>query len=484
MDSTVYESMDGFALAEHLRCGDVSVRDLMEVAVRLARVRGAALNALCYEQYDESLELASGWSQRGVFAGLPFLLKDSGLPSRRFPSSIGSRLFNNTTYAENATLVDRFDQAGFLPFARSTSPELCMSPTTEAARNGGATRNPVDLSRSPGGSSGGAAAAVAAGIVPVAHGSDGGGSIRIPAACCGIYGLKPSRGRVPMGPLRGEGWGGLACDGVLSRSVRDTAATMDAIGGFQAGNPYAAPDAPESFLGSLAQPFDRPLRIGVWREPWNNIPVDSQCLDALSHTAALCRQLGHQLVELAPPRLDYEAFVQAHIDVMGANIAVSVDSRLKLSGKNLDVDDLEPAILDGYAMGKAVTAARYIQAINNFHLVGRVMANYMRDVDLVLTPTLTSLPAMLGELEHKGSFVEFRTKVSRYATFLAVINASGQPAASLPLYWTPEKLPVATQIIGHFGDEDTILRLSAQLEMIENWTPKLAEAVAGQPFQK
>lgn len=470
MHRTEYESLDGLALAALLESGQSDPQALMRCAIELARERGPAMNALCYERYDESMALARDWTRRGVFGGIPFLLKDSGLASTRFPSSVGSRLLNDTTYTRNATVTDRFEAAGLIAFARSTVPEFCMAPTTEAARNGAPTLNPWDLTRSTGGSSGGAAAAVAARIVPVAHGSDGGGSIRIPAACCGVYGLKASRGRVPMGPFRGEGWGGLATDGVLTRTVRDTAAAMDAISGYEPGAPYAAPPQSGSYLAGLDERAPKRLRIAVWRSAWNGIAIDPVVLQSLEHSVALCRELGHEVIDSAPPPIDYDGFVLAHAAILAGNIVLSVDTRLGLTGRALAADDLEPAMVSGYELGKRTTAAQYIAGVNAFHAIGRAMEAYMEDFDLILTPALTQLPVKLGELSMQSSgFLELRTKVSRYATFMAVFNASGQPAASLPLFATPEGVPVATQLVGRFGREDLVLKVSAQLEALDPW---------------
>lgn len=470
MQREEYESLDGLEMAARLRTGEVSAETLMRCAVELARSRGAALNALRYEQYDASIALAKTWQQRGVFGAIPFLLKDSGLPSTRFPSSIGSRLLNDTTYDCNGTLTDRFEQAGLIAFARSTVPEFCMVATTEAEINGGPTLNPWDRTRSAGGSSGGAAAAVAARIVPVAHGSDGGGSIRIPAACCGVYGLKASRGRVPMGPLRGEGWGGMATDGVLSLTVRDTAAAMDAISGYERGAPYAAPPKTGAYLDEVAESATKPLRIAVWRSAWNDIAISPEPLQAVQHTADVLRSLGHTVIDSAPPPIDYDAFVMAHACILASNIVLSVDTRLGLTGKTLQSGDLEPIMLSGYEMGKGLAAKEYIAGINRLHAIGRAMETYMEDFDLILTPALTELPVKLGELStQRGEFLDLRKRVSRYATFMAVFNASGQPAATLPLAATPDGVPVATQLVGHFGREDQILSVSAQLERTAPW---------------
>jgi amidase len=352
-------------------------------------------------------------------------------------------------------------------------PEFCMAPTTEATANGGPTINPWDAGRSPGGSSGGAAAAVAARIVPVAHGSDGGGSIRIPAACNGVYGFKATRGRVPTGPAKGEIWGGMGTDGVLSRSVRDTAAAMDAICGRETGAPYDSADPARPFIESVSEARRAPLRIGVWTTAWDGLPIAPECLDGVRVTARLCRELGHEVVEARPPALDYWQFVRSHIHVLASNIVASVHARLGALERTLHDDDLEPAIMDGYAMGRALTAEHYIQAINCFHHVGRVLQTDMAQYDLILSPMLAQLPVPLGYLGMKGKFVDFREKVARYAVFAAVMNASGQPAASLPLHWTRDEVPVGVQIMGQFGRDDLVLRLSAELERAAPWAQRL-----------
>ncbi len=472
-----YEKCDGLDLAALLTSGQVSPADLMACAIELARTRGAALNALCYERYDESTALAKIAQPRGAFGAQPFLLKNSALASKRFPANVGSRLLKDTEFKFDATLVKRFDAAGFIPFARSNVPEFCMAPTTEAVANGGPTRNPWDFQRSAGGSSGGAAAAIAAGVVPVAHGNDGGGSIRIPASCCGVYGLKPSRGRVPMGPAVGEGWGGLAAEGVLSRTVRDTAAALDAIGGDEPGAPYAAPGAPASYLELLERPFSRPLRVAMWTRCWEDISIDPECLAAVRHAETALRAQGHEVVETALPPIDFLKFIDALIHVLAANVVVSVNGVLKQRNLHDWQDQLEPAIRDAYEIGKSLSAEQYVGAIATFHSVGRKIENCMTGFDCVLTPSLTKPPLALGELRTDTDFRTFRRRVSRYTAFLAIINASGQPAASVPLYWTDTGLPIGIQLIGHFGREDQLLQLSAHLEAALPWRgrrPKFA----------
>lgn len=469
MRTDEYECLDGLSLGELIHRGEVQPVELMACALRLAEQRNAPLNALCYLRGDDALEQARRASLRGRFGALPFLLKDSGLASTFLPSSVGSRLFAGMTSSMDATLQARFLADGFLPFGRTTVPEFCMAPTTEAVQNGGPTRNPWDLTRSCGGSSGGAAVAVATGMVPIAHGSDGGGSIRIPASCCGVYGLKPSRGLVPYGPQRGEGWGGLAVDGVLTRTVRDTAAALDGIAGMELGQPYAAPPRPDSYLARLELPFERPLRVTTWTEAWGGIEIDAECLAAVTHAEDVLTGLGHVVTRKAPPSLKYSAFIGAIIDVMSASVAMTVNGfRRQKAGPDLS-GLLEPAILDAYHRGTRLGAEAYALAITRFHSIARMMAQYMQDCDVILTPTLTQLPVPLGTLSMVEDFETFRRKAGRYTAFLAIINASGQPAANVPLHWSAEGLPVGVQLIGRFGAEDMLLRLSAQVEAAAPW---------------
>jgi amidase len=469
MKASEYQRHDALGLAGLVKSGDVQPQELMQCAVGLAQARSPTLNALCYERYDESIALAATARKRGIFGALPFLLKDTGVASTRFPASLGSRMFEGTEFKADSNLVKRFDEAGLIPFARTTAPEFSMAPTTEATRNGGATKNPWDLTRSPGGSSGGAAVAVAAGIIPMAHGSDGGGSIRIPAACCGVYGLKPSRGLMPFGPVRGEGWGGLAVDGVLSRTVRDTAAALDAVAGIDVGAPYAAPARPESYLARLSLPFDRPLRIAVWSSAWEGIAIDPECAAAVQHACAVMTSLGHDVIDAPLPDLQYNKFLQAHIDVLATNIVASVNGKVRGKPSAEWWHLLEPAIFDGYQYGMTLSAEKYVLAINRFHTIARQLESYIAPYDFILTPTLTKPPAPLGYISTQTDFLSFRQKVGQYTTFLAIINASGQPAASLPLYATESRLPIGVQLIGHFGAEDEVLRLSAQLEKAAPW---------------
>lgn len=448
----------------------------MRSALELGALYDKKYGVMCHLRADEALNEARVAPRGTRFSGIPFLLKDSGLASRDLASSVGSRLFSDTRYAQNSTLVNRMAQSGLISFARTRVSELCMAPTTEALRYEAPTRNPWAPERSAGGSSGGAAVAVALGIVPMAHGSDGGGSVRIPAACCGVFGFKPSRGLLPVGPLKGESLSGMATDGVLSQTVRDSAAFLDAVKGYEPGSPYASPASKASLSESALANCDRKkLRVGVWRQAWNGLPISNENLCAVEAAATLCSDLGHDVQDLSLARFSYDQFVDAHATILATTIARLVDSRLGVAGRRLSDDDLEPAIADGYRIGKRVDAIAYANAVDCFHAVGREIERSMGDADLILTPTLMSLPVMLDTLTPSmhQNFLAFRQQVSGYTTFLAIINASGQPAANVPLYWTASGIPVGVQLIGHFGQDDVVMRLSAELERAKPWSMTL-----------
>lgn len=469
MKTSEYQRLDGVALAGLINSGEVAPVNLMERAIEISEGRATSLNALCYVNREQAIDAASRAVPKGQFGALPFLLKDSGLASKDLPSSVGSRLFGAMGSLINSTLNERFIEDGFISFGRTTVPEFCMAPTTEAVQNGGPTLNPWDESRSAGGSSGGAAVAVSTGVVPIAHGSDGGGSIRIPASCCGVYGLKPSRGLVPIGPSRGEAWGGLAADGVLTRTVRDTAAALDGVVGMELGAPYAAPAIPGKYLQLIERPFERPLRIAMWRSAFDGIEVAEECVAAVDYTAKVLTSLGHEVVDAALPPIKYNSFLRAHQDVLAASVTMTVNGMLR-SKPDIDLrSSLEPAILDAYSIGKTLSAETYALAITRFHSISRQMEVYMAEYDFVLTPTLTQLPAPLGTHSMETDFRTFRNAVGLYTTFLAIINASGQPAANVPLYWADNGVPVGVQLIGRFGHEADLLKISAQLEDAAPW---------------
>jgi len=376
-------------------------------------------------------------------------------------------------YERNSTFADRVEAAGFIPFGRTTVPEMCMGPSTEAKANGGRTLNPWGSHLSCGGSSGGAGAAVAAGVVPVAHGSDGGGSIRIPSANCGVLGLKASRGRFPMGPDDGEVWGDLICDGFLSRSVRDMAAILDEVGwALMSGDPpLRHRHQPGRYLDRLDLPFERSLKIALWTKGWDGTDlVDSHTIDALQRTAELCRRLGHEVIEQAPVDLDYLGYAAAHTRVLAFSIDSTVRSITEKRGYPLEKGELEFAIENGLEYSKTLGAHDYTSALGIFRKVGRVLGQYMENFDLVLLPTVPFASMPHGRFPREADFVEFRRIACAYIAFTSIANASGQPAISVPLCFTEnEGLPVGVQFLGRYGDEETLLRIARGLEKMEPW---------------
>ena len=358
-------------------------------------------------------------------------------------------------------------RAGLLIFGKTNTPEFGLNVTTEPALFG-ATRNPWNLDRTSGGSSGGAGAAVAARVIPAAHATDGGGSIRIPASCCGLVGLKPTRARNPAGPDVGEGWGGMSTAHVVSRSVRDSAAFLDATHGPAAGDPYCAPAFDGSFLARCGD-APRRLRIALDTNSLTDAPTHADCIAAAAHAAKLCESLGHS-VEAASPQFDRLAFRMATGVVVSASIANLVDSRLAALGRALRADDIEENTRATVEYGRSIAASRYAAAMQTIHQTGRAVARFHQTYDLMLTPTLVTPPVALGWLDSMSTDrAAFGTRFSSFWGFTNLQNATGQPAISLPLFWNAEDLPIGVQFVGRFGDELLLLQLASQLERAQPW---------------
>ncbi|HVZ46602.1 MAG TPA: amidase family protein [Ramlibacter sp.] len=467
-----YKDYDALGLADLLRRKRVSPAELMEAAVARAREVNPVLNALCYEKYEESLALARALPLKGTFGAVPFLLKDS-IAATRFKTSMGSRFFKDVEHKQDATLVTRFGEAGLVSFARTCAPELLMSATTEAVVNGGPTRNPWSLTHSSGGSSGGASSAVAAGIVPLAHASDGGGSIRIPGSSCGLFGLKPSRGRLPAGPLTSEIRAGLGTDGFLSRSVRDTAAALAAVCAPDPVAPYAAHGPAVNYADRSSLPSHR-LRIAVWTSAWEMYPVHADCVAAVETLARHCEQLGHAVEVTQPAAFDYGAYADATTRLFASHVALDIDRRAKLLGRAPGPEDLEPATRSAYEKGKTISAADYLAAVATIHAVGRAMTGFMSNVDVVLTPSLTQPPPLLQEIAQARNIADHQEANFARTAFLIPANASGQPAATVPVHWNAEGLPIGAQMIGGAGREDVLFALAFEVEELAPWQPRLS----------
>ena len=483
MKFTDYVRCDGLELAALIAAREVRATEVLDCAIaQMERVQ-PQINAVCWPELEAAREQARAWdaaSEAGApFGGVPMLLKDLVITARGLRISHGSRLFGTPYSAEDNELAARLRRAGFNFMGRSTTPELGANCTTEALVYGGPTRNPWDLSRSSGGSSGGAAAAVAAGILPVAHASDGGGSIRIPASCCGLFGLKPSRMRNPMGPVTGEGWGGLGVEHAISRTVRDSAAMLDATHGADVGTPYAAPPFSGSYLRAL-ETAPKGLRIGLITASPSDGAVHPDCLAAVQDAARLCESLGHHVEEAHwPEAIDYEAFGHAMRLIIAAGSAQAVRAGCAARGIRPNLDELEVSIFTAVDFALRHDAVDYADAVGRMHHTGRLLGQMMDNrYDLLLTPTLTEPPAPIGRYAADRDYVTHRSDTLRYTAFLPYFNASGQPAMTVPLHWNAQGLPIGVQFAAPLGDDHVLFQLGAQLEAARPWRARLSPLAA------
>lgn len=465
-----YQSYDATGLAGLVARGDAGPHDLLDRALAtMARVN-PALNAVVLVAEEVARRMIDAGLPNGPLRGVPFLLKDLGAEARDFPSSEGSRLMANSVWPEDSALYARLAAAGLVTFGRTATPEGGIGPVTEAAIYGGPTRNPWDTGRTPGGSSGGAAAAVAAGIVPAAHGSDGGGSIRIPASNCGLFGMKPTRARLPDGPFAGEGWGGMASDGFITRSVRDTALLLDMTRGPDPGAPYHAPPLRGSLREAIARPPAR-LRIAVCDTTLTGAAIDPACRAAVADAADLLADLGHHVAP-ARPEAAHDAMLRAWVDIVACGTALSVRKELEALGRALRPDDLEGISRGAVRHAATISGDMYLDALGTVHRYGRQMAAFWESWDILLTATLAEPPARIGRFDHRSEdYVGYRMGedgVFAYSPFTAAFNATGQPAASVPLFWD-SGLPIGVHLAARFGEDDTLLSLAAELEQARPW---------------
>ena len=467
-----YRRHDGLALADLVRRGEISAAELLETAIASAERLNPGINALSQKLYDQARASLASLDKQAPFAGLPFLLKDVSMAMKGTRTLNGSRLFVDAPLAGiDSTLTERYRRAGVVIFAKSTTPELGLAPSTETSLTG-ATRNPWDLSRTAGGSSGGAAAAVAAGIVPCAHASDGGGSIRIPASCCGLFGLKPTRARTPIGPLVGEGWGGLSVGHVVSRSVRDSAAMLDATEGPAPGDPYQAPRPQRAYLSETGV-APGPLRIALQRRPMSNVAVDPEVLRALDEAAALLESLGHRVEEATPPGA-WDELGPALWVLVASNVSLSLRRRAEQAGRKLTPDLVDPVTWNAVEFSRTLDVEAYPAALQAIHRQGRLMAAFHETFDLILSPTLATPPPPLGVLRTDTADLEgYGRALGEFMPFTQVFNMTGQPSMTVPLHWSESGLPIGVMFSAPFGDEATLFRLAAQLERAKPWFDKV-----------
>lgn len=469
---------DATELAGLVAQNAVSPDELLDAALAAVAARNPSLNAVVLVQEPVARAAIRAGLPPGPFRGVPFLIKDMGLEARDFPSHNGSRLLRDTRYSGDCTMMARMKATGVVTFGRSTSPEGAIGIATEAAVYGGPTRNPWNLGHTPGGSSGGAAAAVAAGIVAFAHGSDGGGSVRVPASNCGLFGFKPTRARLPDGPWSGEGWGGMAIDGFLTRSVRDSARMLDACQGADPGAPYWAPPLQAGYAQAIAHP-PRRLRVALCDTSFTGAAIDPEVAEAVRATAQLLQDLGHR-VEPARPQADIAGMMRAWTDIVAVGTALSIRSRLQ--GAALPADQLEGVARGALRHAEALSPLRYLQAIEEIHDFGRAMAAFFAAADgpadgpgydILLSATLAEPPARIGRFSHDTEdYLGFRLGPEGcfdYSPFAAVFNASGQPAASVPLGWSKSGLPIGVHLAAAFGEDELLIALCAELEAAAPW---------------
>lgn len=479
--------VDATAQAELVRTRQATPRDLVAAAIDRIEAVNAKLNAVVHPRYERALREAEGDLPDGPFRGVPVLLKDFGAASDGDPLTSGSRVLAGAGYRadHDSVLTSRLRRAGFVIVGRTTVPELATTVTTEPDAFG-PCRNPWNPERSTGGSSGGSAAAVAAGMVPVAHGNDGGGSIRIPASECGIVGLKPSRGRVSLAPDFGEAWGGLVCEGMLTRTVRDTAALLDVIAGPAPGDPYTAPPLPRPLRDEVGADPGR-LRIGVLGEPAvPGVPGHPDCRAAVAAAASLLAELGHDVAESSPAALTDRAFAGNFGMLVAAHTAAQVARWELLLGRPVPLEELEPANRRLIENGRAIGAAEYLQAEHWLQGFGRRMAQWWAPESdggdgyhLLVTPTINVPPPPLGWLTPADPG-EGGRRLLRLFTFAPQANVTGQPAISLPLHWTADGLPVGVQLVASYGREDLLVRVAAQLEAARPWLDRVPPVAASQ----
>ena len=462
-----FSSFDATALADLVRRREVKAIELVEAAIERIERLNPALNAVVTPMFDQARAAAMGKPVGGPFAGVPFLLKDLGAPCAGVRMTMASNFMRNFVPDHDSELVARLKRAGLIIVGKTNTPELGILPTTEPQLFG-PCHNPWNLSCTPGGSSGGSAAAVAARLVPMAHGNDGGGSIRIPASCCGLFGLKPNRARNPLGPDFGDIFSGLVADHALTRSVRDSAALLDATAGPDVGDPYWAPPPVRPFLQEVGADPGK-LRIAFATTTPAGVKVDKDCIDAVRDAAALCAGLGHE-VEEASPEVNGEWVSQSFMVLWSAGCAWTIDGLGFITGQPPTPDQFEPLTWALYEMGRQKSAASYLVSLAFLQRVSREIARFFLKYDIWLTPTLGEPPVPLGSFDSPPEDpLKGLRRAQAFVPFTPICNITGQPAMSVPLYWNGQGLPVGAHFVGRFGDEATLFRLAAQLEAARPW---------------
>ena len=470
MSFAEYLDHDAIGLAGLVRSGDTSADELLDVALARIEAVNPAINAVVDVFADKARKAIAQGLPDGPFTGVPFLLKDLFIDLEGTTTTSGAVFLKDTVAKRNSTVADRYNKAGLVIFGKTHSCEFGGSPTTESQLYG-VTRNPWNLEYSAGGSSGGSSAAIAAGIVPAANASDAGGSIRSPAAVCGLFGLKPTRGRAPLGPARFDGGGGIATVHALTRSVRDSAALLDAVAGIEHGASYASPAQGRPFLDEVAQDPKR-LRIAIMPQSLLGDDVAPDCLAAVADAAALCASLGH-IVEEASPIIDAELYARTRQVLKGAAATTGIHAAERGLGRKAGDSDFEAATWEAYRLGLTITGEDVMRAREAMFALHQQVATFMTTYDLILSPTTACGPFLVGTMGPELVDEIAGASRRRLSTFTALANMTGQPAMSVPLFWSQAGLPVGVQFWGRFTEEAMLFQLAGQLERARPWFGRL-----------
>lgn len=472
-----YARYDAVGLADLIRRKQVSASEVLEAAIaRIERIN-PKINAIVRPMYDEARKQVARGLSDGPLAGAPYALKDLGALYTGVPTLNSSRLCANDPPADHhSTITERLLAAGLVILGKASTPEMGLCMTTEPVLHG-PTRNPWNTEYSAGGSSGGSGAAVSSCMVPAAHGSDGGGSLRVPSSNGGLFGYKPTRGRTPAGPDAGEGWSGLSIEHAVARSVRDSAAILDATQGPAPGDPYCAPQRDRPYLAEMGEEPGR-LRIALTTKGKLGEAIDPECVQAAKNAARLCASLGHDIVE-AEPDYDAEAVRWALKVIITSNMTNLLSMIGQARGRAVGTGEVERVTWQWAEDGKRMTGADYARAIQVLHATGRKVASFFSRFDVALSPTLASPPLKLGVVNMMRNDPEaFFDDLFDRLPFTPLYNVTGGPAMTMPLHWTASGMPVGVQFGGDFGDDVTLFRLASQLETAQPWIGRFPATMA------
>ena len=462
--------LDGIGQAELIRRKEISSTEIVELSISRISEINPIINAVVQEMYEHARELSLNPEEGTIFSGVPFLIKDFLAEYAGFRFNAGSKFLEGYISEEDTELVRRYKRSGLVTLGKTNSPEFAIGCTTEPLLNG-PTRNPWDINLTTGGSSGGAAAAVSSGLVPLAHGNDAGGSIRIPASCCGVFGLKPTRGRNPLGPGLGDAIGGLVAEHALTRSVRDSAALLDSTAGPSFGDPYftALPERP--FLQEIGVDPGQ-LRIGFSSDMPRGGKAHPDCVEAVERVAYLCQDLGHDVEEVSP-KFNANVMFEAFSKMMASGVAWMIrDWERKINKKAVE-NLFEPNIWGLLQAGSKITSPEYLLAVQDIQNGSREVAEFFNKYDFWLTPTLGKPPVPLGTFIYEGDPFDLRRRLAEFVPFTWISNLTGQPGMSVPLHWNGDGLPIGVHFTGKFGDEATMFRIASQLEVALPWANRI-----------